>query len=357
MIRCDKLIWKHLAFVVPASVCFTTAEPLAVPLPSSPAPHGKTVLWSPIFSATWDALKVETGKVLGVDPPNATINALEAFRWNRDATFPAGSWKTWCGPATEAFLKTVNADAMTMTGDTNAPFRLQDFNSSHKAAFGLLDHKIEFSRELHRSKAVPLKFKTETTESPVAFFGDRGHHPALKALLWNPADKSQAVQIRCKNEEDSLILYLPPASMDLQSACERIAELLKEDANPQGGASFESLDEIRIPYLTIEIETDVASALTGNIHFEKLGPGSSIAEARQLVRFHLHEKGAKVRAETTIAASPFGPVEPRTPPPPRHFIYDRPFFAFMWRKGSDWPYLATWVATADGMEPFKAAAK
>lgn len=333
------------------------AEPVSVPLPSSPTPRDKTTLWSPIFSATWDALKDETGKVLGVEPPNPTIDALETFRWDRNATFPAGSWKTWSGSATEEFLNSVNAEAMKITGDTKGPFRLETFSQNNKAAFGLLDHKIEFFRELHRSKVVPLKFKTDVAETPVAFFGDRGHHSALEVLLWSPADKSHAVKIKCRNEDDSLIVYMPPAPMNIQSACKHIAALLKEGNAPQGGDSFESLDEIRIPYLTIETETNMMSALTGNIHFEKLGPNSTITEVRQLVRFHLHEKGAKIRVETSIAAAPFGPIEPTTPPPPRHFIYDRPFFVFMWRENSEWPYFGAWIATTDGMEPFKAAEK
>jgi hypothetical protein len=76
-----------------------------------------------------------------------------------------------------------------------------------------------------------------------------------------------------------------------------------------------------------------------------------LVQASQLTRFQLHEKGATVHSEVTLLAVPFG-GDHSPPPIPRKFIYDRPFFVFLWRKGAEWPYFGAWIGNTDAMEPF-----
>ncbi len=35
---------------------------------------------------------------------------------------------------------------------------------------------------------------------------------------------------------------------------------------------------------------------------------------------------------------------------PRHFIYGRPFFAFLWRDGAEWPYFGVWNGNDTALE-------
>jgi hypothetical protein len=51
-----------------------------------------------------------------------------------------------------------------------------------------------------------------------------------------------------------------------------------------------------------------------------------------------------------LAADPFAGT-PETPPTvSRHFIYDRPFFAFLWRDGAEWPYFGVWIGGVSALE-------
>jgi hypothetical protein len=51
--------------------------------------------------------------------------------------------------------------------------------------------------------------------------------------------------------------------------------------------------------------------------------------------------------ETSSEADPFGAPPPK--PVPRRFIYDRPFFVFLWREHAEWPYLGVWIGDASAL--------
>jgi hypothetical protein len=76
-------------------------------------------------------------------------------------------------------------------------------------------------------------------------------------------------------------------------------------------------------------------------------------KAEQRTTFELHEKGARVEVLVEGGDEPFGgpPEPPRLVP--RHFIYDRPFFVFLWRDKAEWPYFGAWIGDASAMSPWK----
>jgi len=76
-----------------------------------------------------------------------------------------------------------------------------------------------------------------------------------------------------------------------------------------------------------------------------------VCRAEQVTSFELFEKGARVRVQTSFGAEPFGSSPP--PPPPRDFIFDRPFFVFLWRDGAEWPYFGAWIGDASALRKFE----
>jgi hypothetical protein len=167
-------------------------------------------------------------------------------------------------------------------------------------------------------------------------------------------DRSHAIQIRCKQANDTVILYLPAKPQDFATACEwlRTWRSQSKPAPEQAGTWDDPFlhrgDEIRIPYVDLESTADLTSKLSGTRFF-----GNKpwvIIRAEQLTRFQLHEKGARVRVEASIEAMPFA-----SPPPvvPRKFIYDRPFFVFLWRDGAEWPYFGAWIGDDSALKAFQ----
>src|SRR5690606_15338128 len=140
--------------------------------------------------------------------------------------------------------------------------------------------------------------------------------------------------LMCREADDTVILYLPPYPQDFSTACLWVRTWAAEKTEVDqvdfwNDPSLHEGDEIRIPYLDLGATTNFRDLLDSWIHFKRQPPRKVVA-ALQTTDFSLHEKGASVRSETTLFAAPFGPEPPK--PRPRKFIYDRPFFVFLWRE-------------------------
>lgn len=317
-----------------------------------------TVVWSPVLQATWDGMNTGFGrKPEPTDDSGQLGNRLDTFRWDAEKVMPEGSWKTWFGPATPDFLGKVNAEASTITGDPDGPFTLTRLGSpADRAAFGLLDREVEFQREFLPSRRTRMKFRWGDRERAVAFFGCKGRMSGelagcVRVLAYRPVDGSHALQILCKEADDTVVLYLPPEPMTFATACSWLRTWRSQFATNDdhrrewNDPMLHAEDEIRIPYLKLEARADLTSQLSA-----PRKPGGAIrtiSRAEQFTRLHLHEKGARVRVEVSIE-EPFGDTN-CFGPTPRRFIHDRPFFVFLWRDGADWPYFGAWIGDDSAM--------
>lgn len=330
--------------------------------PAEAMPQKDTVVWSPLFQATWDKLNSELGgKPDKVEPPNELMAKLDSFQWKADAVMPAGSWKTWSGPATGEFLKRVNDEAAKLTGESNGPFKLSQESANNRAAFGLLDREVSFQKEFLRSRGEPLVFRANGEKTPVHFFGCRDVmsgelRESVKVLAFRPVDRSFALQVACKEADDSVILYLPAKAQDFTTACSWIrtwstqAKTAKSNFGDWDDARLHELDEVRVPYVDLETVADLSSKLDSVRVYGSLP--WRISRAEQLTRFQLHEKGARVRVEVSHEAVPFAEAEDGPRIIPRRFVFDRPFFVFLWRDGAEWSYFGAWIGDASALKAF-----
>lgn len=315
---------------------------------------GHTAVWSPLFQATWDAMnRALGGAPQKVDPPNEAMAMLDAFKWDAALVMPESGWKVWSGEATGDFLKRVNAEAAEMTGDKEGPFTLQTTDPHVLACFGLLDREVVFEKEFQRAKASPLEFKAMDQSHKVSFFGTRGRNAGLygrSVRVLHHAKDWHALEASCKDGDNKVILYLPPQPQNFAEACVIIRESRKAE-EVKGGKFLNEGDDLRIPYLKLDVREDMAGRLQGGRFYGNAGDPWTIARAEQMTSFELFEKGARVRVETSFGAEPFG--SPPPPPPPRNFLYDRPFFVFLWRDGAEWPYFGAWIGDASALRKFE----
>jgi hypothetical protein len=355
---------KALPLLMAASLP-AMAEIGAVAHPEEKFPAAQTVVWTPLFQASWDELNAtHGGKPLKVEPPNELISRLDAFTWKAESVMPQDHWKVWSGPPTDEFLATVNAEAAKMTGEENGPFRLEDRRPGTVVVFGLLDREVTFRKELHRSRKVPITFRSGNTETKVQFFGVKGEpskefNDTIRVLAYRPSEHSHALQILCKESDDTVILFRPPAgkALEFSTACEWLRTWRKgwtEDSRKGLGHDDPTLhkrDEIQVPYLKLETSHD----FTNDLHSRRFYKGQplprEITRAEQRVKFELHERGARVRAEVSLD-DPLAGGRPEPPVHPRRFIYDAPFFVFLWRDGAEWPYFGSWVGDTSAMKAF-----
>jgi hypothetical protein len=338
------------------------AEVATLAHPEQPLPADRTVVWSPMFQAAWDQLKTwHGGPAVKVDPPNPLIAKLDGFRWDSEKVMPAGGWGAWAITARPSSLDEVNAGAAKLLGLPKGPFTLA--NDDGLSFYGVLARSVEFHDAFHRSRKKPLSFTTAAGAKEVHFFGSSGETSAgygdsVRVLAWRPVDKSHALQIRGKADDDTVILYLPPTGQDFATACRWLRTWRGQyRQKPRRFGAWNDVglhekDVVQVPYLKLEAIADFTPQLHGSRTFKGFGIPWQIAIAEQRTRFELHEKGARVEVLVEGGDEPFGgPPEPRLVP--RHFIYDRPFFVFLWRDKAEWPYFGAWIGDASGMVPWK----
>lgn len=345
---------------------FSHAEIVTLAHADEKLPAESTVVWSPLFQATWDTMNQKLGgPPERVEPPNSLMAKLDATQWKPDAVMPEGSWKTWGGSATQAFLDQVNREAMELTGDARGPFALpQGLGQNTLACYGILNRKVEFVKPFYRAKKASMEFKIGEQTTPVRYFGApptrvEEFRKSVRILSWRPSEHSHAIQVTCKQMGESLVLYLPGKPQDFSTACRWLYKWRTDSmavtnftlhGTPQDPFPHER-DLIQIPYTSLDVRESFSKLLQGNSRFHagQSVPWQIIA-AEQHTRFKLHEKGAEVRVEATLAADPFAGPPILPPTVPRHFIYDRPFFAFLWRDGAEWPYFGVWIGDVSALE-------
>jgi hypothetical protein len=207
----------------------------------------------------------------------------------------------------------------------------------------------------------PMHFRAGGKEQPVQFFGTMvdggvGFAESVLVLAFRPVDQSFALQISCKQSDDTVILYCPAKEQDFATACHWLRTWRSQfKANPEHRGAWDDCflhqkDEIQIPYVDFKASADLTDRLGGLRHYSNK-PSWFIAHAEQLTRFQLHEKGARVRVEASIEAGPFGPAPPQATP--RKFIFDRPFYVFLWREKAEWPFFGAWIGDASALKAFR----
>jgi len=357
---------KALPLLIAATLPAVAAEIGAIAHPEDKLSSTQTVVWTPLFQASWDKLNAtHGGKPLKVDPPNKLISRLDTFTWKPESVMPEDRWKVWSGPPTDEFLAEVNKEAAKITGEQEGPFRLENRSPGTVVVFGLLDRQVTFRKVLHRSRKVPMAFRSGDTATNVQYFGVKGElskefSDTIRVLAYRPSENCHALQMLCNESDDTVILFRPPTgkAMDFSTACEWIRTWRKtwtENSRKGVGHDDPTLhkrDEIQVPYVKLEAKKDFTSDLA-SLRFYKDQPlPRQISRAEQRVEFELHERGARARAEVSMD-DPFASAPAEPPVYPRRFLYDAPFFVFLWRDGAEWPYFGTWVGDTAAMKPFK----
>jgi hypothetical protein len=340
------------------------AEVLSVAHPGENFPAERTVVWTPLFQAAWDRMNSDLeGPPVKVQPPSPLMEKLDSFEWQSGKVMPEGRWKVWSGSATPDFVATANREAAQMTGEAEGPFFQvveQSGEPRGRLILALLDKELQFIKKLHPSASSPLVFRGgDGREQPVRFFGVKGDlsggFSGVVRIL-HREEESHALQIEAEGKE-SLVLYLPTERESFNAACTKLREWRKEGLKGEYGSPMDpglhGKDDLRIPYVALAAKADFQSALPALRFHKGHQEPWTIVKAEQRTKFKMTEKGAKVRAEVELGAEPFGEAPPPPPLTPRKFHFDRPFYAFMWRDGAEWPYFGAWIGDDSGMDAWK----
>ncbi|MFC7339043.1 hypothetical protein ACFQY0_17750 [Haloferula chungangensis] len=274
---------------------------------------------------------------------------------------PQEGWKTWAGEATQEFLDLVNGEAVEMLGGGDAPFATHAQPSGSVAFLSLLTRDLTFRKKFHRATTQGLDFQFGEDSRKVEFWGitgsGSGHYGSFVRVLWWEAGKrSKAVEILAEGD-DRVILFEPAKAMNFTDACKQVRDLKERwtmRSGEWGGANDKSLhamDNLRIPALVLEGDAEFSERLSGALTFGGPQP-FRVAYAKQKHLLKLDERGAQVKVVVDAGLEPFGEAPPAPQMLSRDLIFDRPFFVFLWRDGTDWPYFSAWIGDFAGMTEF-----
>lgn len=343
-----------------------TAETKAVLKTDQIPVGGKSLVWSPLFQASWDKLNSRRkGKLVKITPPNALMTMLDSFHWKETEVMPEGGYAVFAGPATAEFAADVRNRVLKQFKYNMGEGRIPTSDRGD-AVFGVLVRDLNFKQRFFRSRKSPLKFQGNDAKiHKVAYFGTAGNYSNkygnnVKVLRYENRGKSFILSIATDQHEERLIIYRPDRALSFDRAIEHVNDAIKAPlAGPTGSVTDSNLhkkDTLKIPYLNIKSDTDFSKQLEGLRHYSGESRPWLITQAYQITQFDLFEKGARVRVETGTGMDPFGGV-PSKPRKiiyiPRMFICDRPFFVFTWKKEAPLPYFATWVDSKDVLELFR----
>jgi len=336
------------------------AKPQAILDLSKVPVKGKSVIWSPLFQATWDNLNgLHKGKPVTVGQQNKLILALDSYQWDEEKVMPKGGYATYAGPATKEFVDSTAAAIKKEFKVNMQPNEIPLSPTSH-AAFGILIRDLKFKRPFIKSKNNPLAFVDSFSDTyKVQFFGTAkkysGYYRQSVAILsYKNKGKEFAISIATKTPDEKVIIYRPSKMMSMEAAMKEVKQSIDKPLN----GKFDSLDDprlhrddvVKIPYIAFKSETDFTSRLKGLRFFEGDPTPWRINAAKQFTQFELHEKGARIRMDTQGGGEPFG--EPPKPKP-RNFVCDRPFYVFLWKDKAPIPYFALWVDSVDVLKRFQ----
>lgn len=351
---------KHLvlaAFVLLTGLSTLLAAPRAIlDLDEVPA-AGATLMWSPLFQASWEALReVQDGELEKVVPANPLIEKLETFKWQAEQVMPNDGYAVYAGPATQAFFDETAASIKQRFGIDMASGRLP-VNPRGKSVYGVLLRELKFETKFFRSQQSGLDFQARDGEMhSVEFFGTAGDFSArfsrsVNVLHCDPQESSFSLRVATERDDEHLVIYLPNRNDSFRAAIDQVKQFMTHPLSGEAGSMkdgrLHANDVVKIPYLTIDADTDFTGQLGGELHYVGDPLPWRMAQAYQLTKFELFEDGARVRIETGAGLEPFGPLPDPPPNVPRSFICDRPFYVFLWRADADWPYLSVWVDGGD----------
>lgn len=331
------------------------AAPVIVPHPHREVKDGETVVWTGAMQAAFDRVIGAKApmKLERVEPPNPLIDRMRAFRWKEDAILPKDGWIAEAGPADQALIDRANERWKKLAGADATPFKAQPIPNGLMALVGI-KRDFLFKKEFVASGSGRMNWGKD--QVPVKFFGSRrdvsGDYRAnVRVLSYRPAEGSYALQFTAREGDDTMVLYLPKEGQSMMEAMQWVKQWRGEwDARKSDGLAWDdpSLhggDELRVPEIELKAETEMSEAFAGHLMFRGQMQPWRVKQAWANVSLDVDAKGVKFTSQAVMGMDPFAGETPQ--PVPRKFLFNRPFFLFLWRDKAAWPYAAVWFGDAE----------
>jgi hypothetical protein len=320
-------------------------------------PQGKNVIWCASFQVAWNRLG---GDVL--HSPPQIVNAEETASKLNSSKFsendlPADCYYAAAGLVREGIVKRIDKEMQRRFHKTPMLEELDD-PANAIVAYAYLEANIPFMPPYFDNPESLLFTDSKGEKSNVSSFGTNFNGKSFCArlskqvkLLHCAYDKNGkevgkitevVIDPCCDSAPHQIILARVPAAETLHATWSRV-ERLMADYPRQADArrKFDYPESLLVPSMAWDIThhfagLEGADKLLRNKGFER----SYVNRAMQNTRFRLDRGGAELRSEAALCVCGGEDMI-------RDFVFDRPFFVFIRKRGDTMPFFAMYVANAE----------
>jgi TonB family protein len=310
-------------------------------VPTEPLSPKKNVLWCATLQVAWDELACKLGKTIEMKDAPPTVAALNSHFVARSDLDP-NSFVAFAGRNTATNKAKVRKEMMVKFHGTAVPRLLDSLDEKHYLfMYAYLLKSLPFAIPFQRSN-LPFLFDNTPVASWNCFYNYEGPTKQVTVSDYkNPDDF--VLTVATASTEDVLVLAKVPPASTLMETTEAVERRIKDTGDHPSGS-----DHLVVPVLDFDLFKRYKE-LCG--HHLLLGGHETdllFDFVNQIIRFKLDETGAYLESE--VEGGVLG-GELEMTPPPRSFVFDKPFLVMIKRKNSMRPYFALWVANAELMVP------
>ncbi|HEY5312782.1 MAG TPA: hypothetical protein VIK18_09690 [Pirellulales bacterium] len=222
--------------------------------------------------------------------------------------------------------------------------------------YSYLSKQMPFAERFDR--IAPIEFRSGGGRFKVAAFGiDRFYSSSKRgqaikeqvAILSYRSEDDFILRLNTTANEDQLLLAKISPESTLAETVAKVENRLKQVAAEQPikfpraeKYLYQPIDEesLKIPILSLAVDRAYDELTDRPIENRELA-GLPISVARQVIRFHLDERGAQLESNAWDA------VKSVQTDRPRQLVFDKPFLLYLKQAGEHSPYFALWVDSAD----------
>jgi hypothetical protein len=348
---------KRSILLLPLIAGCLHAEIGIVPHPGVDCSSGQTTVWTGALQSAFDRmLGSKSSKTLDrVEPPNPLVTRMAGFSWKENAVLPKDGWFAVTGDASEKLADEANQKWQALAGEGPKPFKYNGV-AGGRAAYVGMKRDFLFRKAFSPSGESRLSWGPE--KKPVRFFGARGeaaedYAGSVRVLAFRPSERCMALQLLAKVGDDSLVLYQPAEAQPMIEAM-RWVKTWRDGWDRHEGdelgwddKTLHQADDLRVPEISLKAHADFRDDFKGAIWFKDSKIPSEVSQAVTDMKLEVDGLGVKFESTAEMEVDPFASGGPTAVP--RKFWFDRPFFAFLWRDGAEWPYAAVWFGSSEGL--------
>jgi hypothetical protein len=304
--------------------------------------NGRNTVFCATFQLAWNSLRNDLLKEDVKVKPGSSIAELLNRIAPEKQDLSENEYVAKAGLIRDGIVERINQDLKIKFPDQSEQIKPAGLGPDDIVAYGFLFKNLKFKNKFETIDN-PLKFGMDKTVPVNAFgiIGLRSGKVTKQVSIHNyVSDNDFIIKIKPESDEDEIVLARIIPSRNLEETCNNIQTRIKKGKVER----IDDDDALMVPKIKFNIKHTLADLQNRKI-INKGFENYRISKASQVIMLKLDEKGAVLKSRVSMYAAAAAPRKQ-----PKHLIFDKPFFVYLNKQGSERPYFAMWVGNAELLE-------